>query len=384
MYEENFDYNMPVKVHFGAGRINTIGRAVSDIGKRALVVTGKSSMKKLGITDRVISLLCDASVEAALFDQVLPNPADEIVDRGAEVAKEHNADVIIGLGGGSAMDVAKGIAVVAALGGRLWDYIGEDKFERSVVPIVAIPTTAGTGSETTPYAVFTKPDIHRKDAVVSPLIYPRVAVLDPLLMKSMTPELTIDTGVDALSHAVEAYMSTMANPFSDSFSLESIKLIFQYIEKAAYDGEDLSARSKMALASALAGMAIAHAGVVAGHGIGMAIGGLLNTSHGRTVGILLPHVMKYNVSAIPGKIAALAHIVGVGPSGDDVKDAESVVERFFNVMNRLKFPTSLGAVGVSPDNLSDIVEDSMSQEDLGLNPRKFDRAAVSDFLASIQ
>ena len=167
-------------------------------------------------------------------------------------------------------------------------------------------------------------------------------------------------------------------------SLESIKLVFQSIEKAAANGEDLSARSEMALASALAGMAIAHAGVVAGHGIGMAIGGLLNTSHGRTVGILLPHVMKYNISAIPGKIAALASLVGVEPSGDNAKDADSVVERIFNVMSRLKFPTSLGAVGVSTDNLSEIVEDSMSQEDLDLNPRKFDRAAVSDFLASIQ
>lgn len=235
----NFAYYMPVHVYFGLNRTKDAGKLVREVGTKALLVTGKTSMKRLGVLDKVVQSLNDNSVETILFDQIVPNPTNRIADEGAAIAKKNHCDVIIGFGGGSAMDTAKGIAVVASLGGNLWDYIGERKVKKEVIPIVTVPTTAGTGSETTPYAVFTNPAIRRKDAIVSPMIFPKVAILDPVLMQSMSQEITADTGFDALGHAIEAYMSSSANPFSESCSIESVSLIADALVRAAKNGDDL-------------------------------------------------------------------------------------------------------------------------------------------------
>ncbi|HHF98151.1 MAG TPA: iron-containing alcohol dehydrogenase, partial [Candidatus Aerophobetes bacterium] len=176
MRVQNFSYYMPVKIFFGEGEIEKIGTSAKDLGRRALLVTGKKSMQKLGITDKIVKLLQDNLIDVVLYNEVLPNPTVEIVDKGAELARREGCDVIIGLGGGSALDTAKGIAVVASHGGSLWDYIGEGKVTEKTLPIIAIPTTAGTGSETTPYSVFTNKKILRKDAINSPYTFPKVAI----------------------------------------------------------------------------------------------------------------------------------------------------------------------------------------------------------------
>jgi alcohol dehydrogenase class IV len=383
MINESIEYYMPVNIQFGTNKINEAGALVARLGKKALLVTGKRAMKKSGATDRLISSLQDSSVKVTVFDDIFPNPTDVLVDMGAGIARKNGCDVIVGLGGGSAMDAAKGIAVVAALGGSLWGYIGENKVTGDTIPMVAIPTTAGTGSETTPYAVFTNPKIHRKDAVVSQYIFPRMSIVDPAVMKTMPPSVTADTGFDALGHAIEAYMSILANPFADACSYESVRLIGEALVKAVRDGNDLEARGKMAIASSLAGMAIAQVGVVAGHGFAMAIGGLMNTSHGRTVGILLPHVMNYNLNTIPDKIARLAPAFDLAVTGDSRKNAENVISRIKEMMKDIDYPTNLGALGVRSENLQKILDDSMNQEDIDFNPRKFDRISAEKFIDSI-
>ena len=378
-----FTYYMPVRVFFGKGELEKIGSLTRELGSRALLVTGKKSMKKLGITDKVIELLRESSLDVTLFDEVLPNPTDKVVEEGAEVAKKGKSDVIIGLGGGSSLDVAKGISIVATHRGKLWDYMGEDKVKGEIIPIIAIPTTAGTGSETTPYSVFTKKEIMRKDGLVSSYTFPKIAIVDPVLMKSMPPELTADTGFDALAHAVEAYLSPLANSFSDALSFEAVRLIWESLVKAVRSGDDLEARGKMALASSMAGMAIAQAGLIAGHAFGMSIGGILDTSHGRTVGILLPHIMAHNLSEIPHKIAQLAGALNLSTTGDSIKDAQKVIESIKEMMEEIDFPTRLGALGVNEQDLPKILDDSMTQDDIENNPRKFDRKSAQEFLESI-
>lgn len=382
-YMEDFTYYMPVKIFFGAGELEKVGSLTRGLGSKTLLVTGKKSMKELGVTDKVIKLLQDNSVRVTVFDGVPSNPTDKVVDEGAEVAMREKSDAIIGLGGGSSLDVAKGISVVATHGGTLWDYIGEDKVKGEVIPIVAIPTTAGTGSETTPYSVFTKKEIMRKDALVSSYIFPKIGIVDPVLMKSMPPELTTDTGFDALAHAVEAYLSPLANPLSDALSFEAVRLIRESLVRSIKNGDDLEARGKMALTSSMAGMAIAQAGLIAGHGFGMSIGGVLDTSHGRTVGVLLPHVMAYNLSENPHKIAQLAGALNLSTVGDPMKDAQEVIKVIKEMMEEIGFPTRLGALGVNRQNLPTILEDSMTQEDISNNPRKLDRKSAQDFLESI-
>ena len=378
-----FTHYMPVKVFFGEGELGKVGSLTGELGSKALLVTGKKSMKKLGVTDKVIKLLRENSVDVTLFDEVLPNPTDKIVEEGAEVAKKGKSDVIIGLGGGSSLDVAKGISIVATHGGNLWDYIGEDKVKGEIIPIIVIPTTAGTGSETTPYSVFTKKEIMRKDGLASSYTFPKISIVDPVLMKSMPPELTADTGFDALAHAVEAYLSPLANSLSDALSFEAVRLTWESLVEAVKNGNDIEARGKMALASSMAGMAIAQAGVVAGHAFGMSIGGVLDASHGRTVGVLLPHIMAHNLSEIPHRIAQLADALNLSTIGDPIKDAQKVIESIKERMEEVNFPTRLGDMGVNKQNLPKILEDSMSQANLENNPKKFDRKSAQEFLESI-
>jgi len=378
-----FTYHMPVKVFFGKGELEKIGSLTRGLGKRALLVTGKKSMKKLGVTDKVIELLKENSVDVTVFDEVLPNPTDKIVEEGAEAAVREKSDVIIGLGGGSSLDTAKGISIVATQGGNLWDYIGGDKVKGEIIPIIAIPTTAGTGSETTPYSVFTKKEIMRKDGLASVYTFPKISIVDPILMKSMPSELTAETGFDALSHAVEAYLSINANPFSDTLALKAISLINDSLVEVTKNEENLEARSNMALASTLAGMAIAQAGVVIGHGFGMSIGGILDTPHGRTVGVLLPYVMSYNLSEVPERIAPLAGCFNLPTTKNSMNNAQKVIEAIKKMMKEMNFPTRLRDIGVDRKDTSRIVKDCMDRPDMANNPRKFDRKSAQEFLESI-
>jgi len=356
---QNFNYYMPVKIFFGEGRLEELGTLTKGLGEKA------------------------SFVKVVLYDEVTPNPTVEVVNEGAKIAVKEGCDVIIGLGGGSALDSAKGIAVVASHGGSAWDYIGEGKVTEKTLPIVAIPTTAGTGSETTLVSVLTNKKNLRKDAISSPYIFPRVAIVDPDLMKSMPSELTADTGFDALAHAVEAYLSINANPFSDILAMKSISLINDSLVEATKNGEDLEARGNMALASSLAGMAIAQAGVVAGHGFGMSIGGILDAPHGRTVGILLPSVISYNLSEVPERISQLASCFNLPATGDSMNDAWRVIEAIKKMMKEMNFPTRLRDIGVGRKDIPKIVEDCMDRPDIANNPKKIDYKEAQKFLELI-
>ena len=357
---QSFSYSVPTKILLGLDTVSQIGKEAKNLGKRALLVTGKTAMKQLGITDKVKAYLESSQIQVDIFDQVTPNPMTDIINKGGKLARKRNCDLIIGLGGGSVIDAAKGIAIIATYGGNIENYIGVNRVPGPILPIIAIPTTSGTGSEVTMYAVFTKGK--EKAAVASNFVLPKVSILDPWLLTSQSPQLTACTGMDALAHAIEAYTSRKANVLSDMFAEEAIKLIGQHLRRAVWVGDDLEARMGMALASNLAGVAINWAGTTAGHAIGMSIGGFFGTDHGTTVGILLPHLMKYNVSANLKKFAEIAFLLGENIQEVSERNAAlRSIEVVKDLILDIGLPQSLSEIGVKKEAISEIAKDSMTK-----------------------
>jgi len=368
---KQFDWIMPTKIIFGEGRLNEIGKIAAGVGNKAFLVTGKTAMKKLGFTQRVQDYLRSEGIDSILFDQIEPNPSLETANRGAQLAKENDCDVIIALGGGSTMDVAKAVSTVKTYRGSVEDYLGNDKVPGLILPIIAVPSTAGTGSEVTRYAVLTNTAINRKDSLRSEFIIPKVAIVDPELMVSQSPRLTSSTGIDALTHAVEAYTSPQADSFSDIAAAEAIRLVGIYLRRAVWEEENMEARSGMALASTLAGMAICQAGTGAAHGLGMSVGGFFNTEHGTTVGLILPYVMEYNFVANLEKYAKIATLLGEKVDGLSLRKAAlKSIEAIVGFIQDIDIPSNLSQIGAKKEMADEIAKDAITQGAMRNNIRR--------------
>ncbi len=366
-----FTYHIPTRIMVGPYIFKKIGAVAKALGAKVLLVTYKNFMNSLEEITSVISSLQDVGLKTRLFDEVEPNPDIETVARGAQLAVKDNINLIIGLGGGSVIDTAKGISIVATHSSDIWAYVGTDRVPGPTIPIIAIPTTSGTGSEVTPFAVFTNRAIYKKEGVESQYIFPKITFIDPILTKSMPSRLTADTGIDALAHAIEAYTSRSANPISDALATKAISLIARFFIKAVEEGNDLEVREGMALASTMAGMAITHAGVGAAHGFAMAIGSILATSHGRTVGILLPSVMEYNAVSSPEKFKHIVRLFKTNTQEDLFKGVQGAGQIIRIFLSRVGFSTELRDIGVKKDKLPQIADDCMLYGDMSNNPRSF-------------
>jgi len=255
-----FNYYMPTRIIFGAGELTKLSTTPYLPGKKALVVISSgNSMKKYGYLDRVIRYLKENGVQTVLFDKILPNPISEHVAEGAKIAKDNNCDFIIGLGGGSSIDSAKSIAIMAKNPGEYWDYISEGsgkgkEVKKGALPIVAIPTTAGTGTETDPWTVITKTETNEKIGFGGDYSLPSLAIVDPELMLSIPPDFTAYQGMDAFFHSTEGYLSVKNQPASDMYALEAVSLITKYLPVAVHKGKNLEARSAVAWASTESGI----------------------------------------------------------------------------------------------------------------------------------
>jgi alcohol dehydrogenase class IV len=368
---QSFDYLMPTRILFGEGRTTGVGKVVAKLGRKAILVTGKRAMKQLGITDQVMDSLKKEKVESVVFDQVEPNPTIETVNQGGELARKENCDVVIGLGGGSALDAAKAIAVMISHNGNAKHFLGRDNVPGPIVPLVAIPSTSGTGSEVTRYAVLTDKSTKRKQVIRSHFIIPRIAVIDPQIMKSQSSYLTSCTGMDALTHAIEAYVHPMANFLSDLITVKAISLAARYLRRAVWNGDDTEAREGMTLASTLAGMAICQAGTGAAHGLGMSIGGFFNTDHGTTVGILLPYVMEYNLPTSLNKYAYIAFLMGQNTTSLTTREAALEAARAVrDLIQDIDIPLTLGQLKVKIELATEVAKDAKEQGSTKNNPRK--------------
>jgi 1,3-propanediol dehydrogenase/alcohol dehydrogenase len=329
--------------------VQQVGPETSRLGRRALVVTGKKSSKSSGALDAVVCSLKKAGVAVEVFDQVEENPSVETVECGGEVARNGGCEVVVALGGGSPMDAAKGMAILAVLDGRVEDYFGSGKVTAPVLPVVALPTTAGTGSEVTPYAVFVDSEAGLKKSVASGYIFPQVALLDPRLTTGMPPEITANTGIDALSHALEGFTSAQAQPISDALALEAIKLLNDHLPRAVSHGDDLRARSEVLYASMLAGMVIAQTGTTLLHGMGYALTTTYGIPHGLANGVLMPQVTAFNGKDDPERYARLALVLG--QRSDPASGTDLAVEALIRLRHEVGMPVRLKALGVREEDL---------------------------------
>lgn len=282
--------------------------------KRVLIVTDKI-LNKLGIADDICQLLKQHDIEVVFYDQVTPDPSEVIVENGVNTAKEYNCDVVLGLGGGSSLDAAKMIAVLAKSTKSVSDVAGLLKIKQHGLPLFLLPTTSGTGSEVTMAAVITDSINKEKSLIISPKTMPLATALDATLMQGMPAKVTADTGFDALTHAIEAYLSTHANESTNRFALIAIKLIFKQLPVAYQHGDNLEARQSLALASCYAGLAFTKAGLGYVHAISHQIGAKYHLPHGMTNAAVLPLVLTFTASASEQRLAMLAKEIGLTTTG---------------------------------------------------------------------
>jgi len=360
----------PTKIIFGSGSINDLPQEIKSLGKKALIVTD-NFIAKTEIIKEIMKMIEAAGVEAGLYDGVLPEPPLESVDNGVEVAVMGGYDVIVGVGGGSSLDVAKGVAIVAANGGKVIDYVGMDQVPKAGLPKILIPTTSGTGSEVTRVFVVTDNSDNTKKVVYSLHCIADVAMVDPLLTIGMPSSVTADTGMDALVHAIEAYVAVSATEFSDPLAEKAIILIAKYLPIAAAKGDNVAARYHMALAATIAGLSFASGGLGAVHALSYPLGTELHMSHGRSNAIMLPYVMEYN---LPGNFRRYANIAKLmGEKTEHLSDAEAAykaVEAVKRLLKNVRIPQRLSDYGVKKGDLPKLVAGGINQARLFVpNPR---------------
>jgi alcohol dehydrogenase len=332
--------SFPRHVRIGASAINDVADVLTSLKLyRPLLVTD-SYMTASGATDRLLDMLREAEISAALFDDTVPDPTTASLEDGLAALRSHRADCVIGFGGGSPMDSAKALAVLALQGGPMRKFKAPNNYGGSALPIIAIPTTAGSGSEATQFTVISDSDTEEKMLCPGLSFLPIAAIVDFELTLSMPPRLTADTGVDALTHAVEAYVSRKANPISDGFALSAIRLIAGNIKQAYRNGSDSRAREAMMLASFHAGMAFSNSSVALVHGMSRPIGAHFHVAHGLSNAMLFPVVTEFSAPGAQGRYAECARAYGVADAAaDEAMAARSLVEALAELCSDLEVPT---------------------------------------------
>ena len=386
--DRTLDIALDARFRFGAGSVAGVGDEVRAAGAtRALVVTDRGVVAA-GIAGRVADLLGAAGIELEVFDGVAPNPtvADVVAGAAALAALPgEGAAAIVALGGGSAMDAAKGVAIAAA-NPRLevvdLDY--RNASLRAGLPIVAIPTTAGTGSETNAFGVITNEAEHRKFYVGNASCRPRMALLDPELTIGLPPRATAATGIDALSHALEGLMARHANPLSIGLALQVVRAIGGALERAVADGSDLDARSEMLLAAHVAGIAQGMTGLGLGHAIAHPLGGRLDVPHGVALAAVLPAVMRFNAPVVRDRLSWAAVALGVaGPRDPGAQAADAAVREVARLIAAVGLGGSLGSLGVTRDLVTMLADDALADVVVANTPRMPSRAEVRELVVAL-
>lgn len=368
--EKVFSFFMPTVNLMGPGAVKQVGEQAKTIGgTKALIVTDKV-LNQMGMADEVKGILESSGVQVVVFDGTEPNPTDKNVEAGLEVFKKEKCDIIISLGGGSPHDCAKGIGIVAANGGKINDYEGVNKSSKPMIPLIAINTTAGTASEMTRFCVITDTSRHIKMAIADWRCTPSVSINDPILMMKKPSDLTAATGMDALTHAVEGYVSTIATPVTDAVALHSIKLISENLRNAVANGENFEARNNMAYAQFMAGMAFNNASVGYVHAMAHQLGGFYNLPHGVCNAILLPHVERFNLISNPKRFADIAVAFGENIAGLSVRDAaEKAIHAIEKLSQDIGIPAGLSELGVKEEDLETMAKNAMKDVCCLTNPR---------------
>lgn len=377
----SYAFFMPNISLMGPGCVKKIAEEITSRGlRKALIVCGKRSSKSeefKGVTD----LLAENNIEYVVYPGSIPNPTVTSVMNGVEILKENDCDFVISYGGGSPHDCGKGIALVATNGGNIKDYEGMNKSSKPQLPLISINTTAGTASEMTVFSIITDEERHVKMAIVDKNVTPILAVNDPELMISMPKSLTAATGMDALTHAVEAYVSTAATPVTDACAQKAIELINAYLRDAVEDGNNMEARDMMAYAEYLAGMAFNSASLGYVHAIAHQLGGFYDLPHGVCNAVLLPEVQVFNSKVCSAKLKDIAKFMDVDTSDmSDEEGAKACIEAIRKLSRDIDIPEGLKELGVKVEDF-DTLADNALKDACGLtNPIKATHQDVKDIL----
>lgn len=369
--EQVFDFFVPSVSRMGVGAVKKIGESAKFLGgTNALIVTDKG-LFDLGVADQIVELLAADGIKAVVFNGAEPNPTDLNVRAGLKTYRDNNCDMLVSLGGGSSHDCAKGIGIVATNNGDIRDFAGIDTVPNPLPPFIAVNTTAGTGSEVTRFAVITNTDTHVKMIFATARITPTIAFNDPAMMVGLPAPLTASTGMDALTHAIEAYVAALANPVTDACAIAAIKLIVEWLPQAVGNGANLEARDKMAYAEYLAGVAFNNAGIGIVHAMAHQPGALLNKPHGVCNAILLPYGCEFNIIACPQKYADIAVAMGVNTAGlSTMEAAEKGIDAIRKLSQDIGIPSGLAEIGVKESDIPLLADNAIKDICCLFNPRK--------------
>ncbi|MCX5877238.1 MAG: iron-containing alcohol dehydrogenase [Deltaproteobacteria bacterium] len=372
MHSQSFTVTQPTRIRFGVDAINDLPALVKELGGSKVFLVVDPGLVKAGLVERITAPLAKAKIAFELYDKVDPEPGLKLADNGLKLAKKAKCDCVVGAGGGSAMDVAKAVSILLTNGGKAEDYLGLGKIKKPGVPKIMIPTSAGTGAEVTFTAVFINEKTKSKGGMNGDPLYPEAAILDPALTVSLPPNITATTGVDALTHALEAFVSTQAHAISDMYALEAIDLISSNLVKAYAHGGNIEARSNMLLGSLLAGKALATAGVGLVHAMAYPLGGMFGIPHGLANAVLLPYVMAYNLIGNPGRFAMLAEVMGAKVDGLPEREAaEAGVEYVYRMNQDLGIPASLAELKIPAKKIPEMAKIALTvTRPVENNPRK--------------
>lgn len=358
-----FTFDLPTRIVYGCNTKNQLQNILDELRFQHPMVVTDEGVRQAGLIDDFLIYMRNAGISYDIFDDVEANPKDYNVDKGAAKMLECDCDSLIAIGGGSPMDCAKAMAVVATLGGKVRDYVDKGAINQSILPIIAVPTTAGTGSEVTFGAVITDTERKLKFTVKGPALAPKVALLDPGLTVSMPPGLTAATGMDALTHAIEAYTVNKAEPLSDAMALHSIELIWRHLKIAFNQGTNLEARAGMLLGSLIAGLAFSHSDVGAVHCIAETLGGMYDIPHGVCNAVILPAVMRYNLPFCQDRYARIATVMG-SEYENTARGAQKAVEAVEHMAQDVKLP-QFSSFGIDPKDFPKL---AVNAEKNGSNP----------------
>jgi alcohol dehydrogenase class IV len=381
MKTQTYQFKTSSVIVCGPGSAKEVGALARGLGKKALLVTD-SNLEKFGLPQEVRSSLETAGVPFAVYDKVVSEPTIDYAEEGLKVYRGAQADFLVAVGGGSPMDAAKAIAVLSANPGKIGDFMGANKIPNPGAPLIAIPTTAGTGSEVTPFTIITDTARDVKMLIASPHIFPRAALVDPLMTLSMPRDITAATGLDALTHAIEAYVSLKAQPITDTLALQAIRMIAANLRQAWSNGDNLEARTGMMFGALQAGLAFANSSVALVHGMARPIGAYFHVPHGISNAALLPTVIEFSILGNPRRYADIAVAMGEITEGLSLLDAAYLAAGAVRRLNQdLKVPTLRG-LGVEEKKFASVVNqmaaDAIASGSPGNNPRKATQEEIVD------
>jgi alcohol dehydrogenase len=375
---ESFDFQPRTRVIFGAGGINELGKLAVELGFRRTLLVADRGLVASGHVDEALTRLRAAGVEVICFHDFEANPDTRMIEAGTDFAASQNIDSFIGLGGGSSMDCAKGINFLLTNGGRMADYRGYGKAKNAMLPMIAIPTTAGTGSEAQTYALISDADTHVKMACGDPKAAFRVALLDPALTVSQPRSITAQSGFDAIAHAVETYVTTKRTPLSEIFSREAWQLLEGNYERVLAQPSDLEARGAMQLGAYYAGVAIENSMLGATHACANPLTARYGTAHGEAIAMLLPSVVRWNEPAAADRYAKLLKLSSSATDEHGYTQTEALARRLEELATAGGLQVNLSGVGISKTDLTDLAAEAAEQWTGTFNPRPFDKEGAME------